>query len=207
MLGVTVLTPAACLNDRGVHAGLMNRPHTGIPGQADRKLRHEMVSIAILLTPIVVLSGAAISVALEAGRAGISNPARTACRRSCTRGARAPTTNGSRVSPASMPTPLYNLGLAVAMWLGRFGTIVPVLALAGNMALKKAFGGRGRQDADPRTAVRRAADRHGVPGRRADLTCRRSHWGRWSNTWQLFSKQHHDHARLALFDPRWCARR
>ena len=26
------------------------------------------------------------------------------------------------------------------MWLGRFGTIVPVLALAGNMALKKRSG-------------------------------------------------------------------
>ena len=34
-------------------------------------------------------------------------------------------------------TPFYNWMTAIAMWFGRFGTIVPVLAIAGSLAAKK----------------------------------------------------------------------
>lgn len=34
-------------------------------------------------------------------------------------------------------TPWYNALLGIAMWLGRFFVIVPVLAIAGNLAAKK----------------------------------------------------------------------
>src|SRR5207244_11924423 len=55
-------------------AGLMIGRTPEYLGKRIESYDMKMVSIAILLTPIVVLSGAAISVALEAGRAGISNP-------------------------------------------------------------------------------------------------------------------------------------
>jgi potassium-transporting ATPase potassium-binding subunit len=97
----------------------------------------KMVSIAILLTPIVVLSGAALSVALEAGRAGISNPGPHGLSQILYAWGSSTNNNGSAFAGLSANTRFYNLGLAVAMWLGRFGTIIPVLALAGNMALKK----------------------------------------------------------------------
>jgi len=45
--------------------------------------------------------------------------------------------NGSAFAGLSANTPFYNLLLAVAMWFGRFGVIVPVLAIAGALAAKK----------------------------------------------------------------------
>ncbi|MGC6751699.1 potassium-transporting ATPase subunit KdpA, partial [Escherichia coli] len=44
----------------------------------------------------------------------------------------------------SANTPFYNAMLGIAMWLGRFFVIVPVLAIAGSLAAKKhAAGGVG----------------------------------------------------------------
>ena len=45
--------------------------------------------------------------------------------------------NGSAFAGLSANTPFYNVLLALAMWMGRFGVIVPVLALAGSLAAKK----------------------------------------------------------------------
>lgn len=45
--------------------------------------------------------------------------------------------NGSAFAGLSANTPFYNVLLAVAMWFGRFGVIVPVLAIAGSLAAKK----------------------------------------------------------------------
>ena len=45
--------------------------------------------------------------------------------------------NGSAFAGLSANTPFYNVMLGIAMWFGRFGVIVPVLALAGSLAGKK----------------------------------------------------------------------
>ena len=45
--------------------------------------------------------------------------------------------NGSAFAGLSANTPFYNTLLGMAMWLGRFGVIVPVLAMAGALASKK----------------------------------------------------------------------
>ncbi len=45
--------------------------------------------------------------------------------------------NGSAFAGLNANTPFWNLSLAAAMLLGRFGMIVPVLAIAGSMAGKK----------------------------------------------------------------------
>ncbi len=121
-------------------AGLMIGRTPEYLGKRIESYDMKMVSIAILLTPIVVLSGAAISVALEAGRAGISNPGPHGLSQILYAWGSSTNNNGSAFAGLNANTRFYNLGLAVAMWLGRFGTIVPVLALAGNMALKKRSG-------------------------------------------------------------------
>ena len=51
--------------------------------------------------------------------------------------------NGSAFAGLNADTPWYNTLLACAMLLGRFFMIVPVLALAGNMAQKKRAAGGG----------------------------------------------------------------
>ncbi|MDM0078406.1 potassium-transporting ATPase subunit KdpA [Variovorax sp. J2P1-59] len=100
---------------------------------------HEMklTSIAILVTPILVLAGTAVAVVADAGRAGIANPGAHGFSEILYAFTSAANNNGSAFAGLSANTPFYNAWLAIAMWLGRFGVIVPVLAIAGALAAKK----------------------------------------------------------------------
>ncbi len=100
---------------------------------------HEMklVAIAILVTPLLVLLGTAVAVMSEAGRAGLSNPGAHGFSQVLYALSSAANNNGSAFAGLSANTPFYNVLLAVTMWLGRFGVIVPVLAMAGSLAAKK----------------------------------------------------------------------
>ncbi len=100
---------------------------------------HEMklTSIAILVTPIVVLVGTAIAVLASAGKAGIANPGAHGFSEILYALSSAGNNNGSAFAGLSANTPFYNTLLAFVMWFGRFGMIVPVLAIAGSLAAKK----------------------------------------------------------------------
>ncbi|MBU0829417.1 MAG: potassium-transporting ATPase subunit KdpA [Gammaproteobacteria bacterium] len=100
---------------------------------------HEMklVAIAILVTPLLVLLGTAVAVMSEAGRASLSNPGAHGFSQVLYALSSAANNNGSAFAGLSANTPFYNVLLAAAMWLGRFGVIVPVLAMAGSLAAKK----------------------------------------------------------------------
>jgi K+-transporting ATPase ATPase A chain len=97
----------------------------------------KMTSIAILVTPLLVLAGTAIAVMTDAGRAGIANPGAHGYSEILYAFTSAANNNGSAFGGLSANTPFYNVMLAIAMWFGRFGVIVPVLAIAGSMAAKK----------------------------------------------------------------------
>ncbi|MBT9513577.1 MAG: potassium-transporting ATPase subunit KdpA [Acidovorax sp.] len=97
----------------------------------------KLTSAAILVTPILVLVGTAIAVATEAGRAGIANPGAHGFSEILYALTSAANNNGSAFAGLSANTPFYNVLLGLAMWLGRFGVIVPVLAIAGSLAAKK----------------------------------------------------------------------
>lgn len=97
----------------------------------------KMVSLAILVTPLLVLGGTALAVLSEAGRAGIANPGPHGFSEILYALSSAANNNGSAFAGLSANTPFYNVLLAVAMWFGRFGVIVPVLAIAGALAAKK----------------------------------------------------------------------
>lgn len=97
----------------------------------------KMVSLAILVTPLLVLAGTAVAVSLDPGRAGVGNPGPHGFSEILYALTSAANNNGSAMGGLSANTPFYNLLLAVAMWFGRFGVIVPVLALAGSLAAKK----------------------------------------------------------------------
>ena len=100
---------------------------------------HEMklASIVILVTPIVVLAGTAIAVLANAGKAGVANPGAHGFSEILYALTSAGNNNGSAFAGLSANTPFYNTLLGIAMWLGRFGVIVPVLAIAGALAAKK----------------------------------------------------------------------
>ena len=100
---------------------------------------HEMklTSIAILVTPTLVLAGTALAVMAGTGKAGIANPGAHGFSEILYALTSAGNNNGSAFAGLSANTPFYNTLLGLVMWLGRFGVIVPVLAIAGALAAKK----------------------------------------------------------------------
>ena len=116
-----------------------------------------------------MLVGTAIAVIADAGKAGIANPGAHGFSEILYAFSSAGNNNGSAFAGLSANTPFYNTMLAIAMWFGRFGVIVPVLAIAGSLAAKKRLPVTAGTHADARPAVRRAADRHRAAGRPAEL--------------------------------------
>lgn len=97
----------------------------------------KMVSIAILLPPAVVLVGTALGVLLPAALPSVSNPGPHGFTEVLYAFSSAANNNGSAFAGLNANTPFYNWALAFAMLVGRYGTILPVLALAGSLARKK----------------------------------------------------------------------
>jgi len=73
----------------------------------------------------------------EAGLAGIANQGPHGLSEMLYAFASAAGNNGSAFAGLTVNTLFYDLLLAMAMLLGRFGVIIPVLAIAGSMAEKK----------------------------------------------------------------------
>jgi K+-transporting ATPase ATPase A chain len=118
-------------------AGLMIGRTPEYLGKKIEAFDMKMVSLAILVTPILVLAGTALAVSLDVGRMGVANPGAHGFSEILYALTSAANNNGSAFAGLSANTPFYNLLLAVAMWFGRFGVIVPVLALAGSLSAKK----------------------------------------------------------------------
>jgi len=118
-------------------AGLMIGRTPEYLGKKIEAYEMKMTSIAILVTPLLVLAGTAIAVMTDAGKAGIANPGAHGYSEILYAFTSAANNNGSAFGGISANTPFYNIMLAIAMWFGRFGVIVPVLAIAGSMAAKK----------------------------------------------------------------------
>lgn len=97
----------------------------------------KMTALAILVTPTLVLLGTALAIATDAGRAGILNPGAHGFSEVLYAVSSAANNNGSAFAGLSVNTPFYNLLLAFAMFVGRFGVILPVLAIAGSLCVKK----------------------------------------------------------------------
>ena len=118
-------------------AGLMIGRTPEYLGKKIESYEMKMTSIAILVTPVLALAGTALAVATAAGRAGIANPGAHGFSEVLYAFSSAANNNGSAFAGLSANTPFYNTLLGLAMWFGRFGVIVPVLAIAGSLAAKK----------------------------------------------------------------------
>lgn len=118
-------------------AGLMIGRTPEYLGKKIQAYEMKMTSIAILVTPTLVLAGTAIAVMLNAGRAGISNPGPHGFSEILYAFSSAGNNNGSAFAGLSANTPFYNSILAIVMWFGRFAMMIPILATAGSLAEKK----------------------------------------------------------------------
>ncbi|WP_425616000.1 potassium-transporting ATPase subunit KdpA [Anatilimnocola sp. NA78] len=97
----------------------------------------KMASLAILLPCATVLLGTAIALMCEQGRATIFNPATHGYSEVLYAFSSAGNNNGSAFAGLGANTPFYNLALGIAMLIGRFWVMLPVLAIAGSIASKK----------------------------------------------------------------------
>jgi K+-transporting ATPase ATPase A chain len=110
------------------------------PEYVGKKIEGREVKLAVLaiaILPLIILGFTAVSAVLPAGLAGPLNKGPhgfTEILYTFTSGVG---NNGSAFAGLTANTPFYNGLLGVAMWLGRFFVIVPMLAIAGSLAAKK----------------------------------------------------------------------
>ena len=96
----------------------------------------KMTMLAVLCLPLMMLGLAAIAVVTPAGTASIQNAGPHGFSEVLYAFTSAAANNGSAFGGLSGNTRFYNLTLALAMFIGRFFVIVPMLAVAGSLAEK-----------------------------------------------------------------------
>ncbi len=97
----------------------------------------KMAMLAILVLPMSMLGFTALAVVLPAGLAGIENPGPHGFSEILYAYVSATGNNGSAFAGLTAGTMFYDTTLGFAMFIGRFLMIVPMLAVAGNLAMKK----------------------------------------------------------------------
>lgn len=110
------------------------------PEYVGKKIEAREVKLAVLaiaVLPLCILGFTALSAVTEAGLAGPLNKGPHGFSEILYAFTSATGNNGSAFAGLTAGTPWYNGLLGVAMWLGRFFVIVPVLAIAGSLAAKR----------------------------------------------------------------------
>ena len=110
------------------------------PEYVGKKIEAREVKLAVLaiaVLPLAILGLAALSAVMPAGLAGPLNKGPHGFSEILYAFTSAAGNNGSAFAGLTAGTPWYNGLLGVAMWLGRFFVIVPVLAIAGSLAAKR----------------------------------------------------------------------
>ncbi|TCB89785.1 potassium-transporting ATPase subunit KdpA [Enterobacter quasihormaechei] len=97
----------------------------------------KLTALAILVSPALVLLGTALALMTEAGRSGIFNPGIHGFSEVLYAVSSAANNNGSAFAGLSANSPFWNCLLAFCMFVGRFGVIIPVMAIAGALVNKK----------------------------------------------------------------------
>lgn len=110
------------------------------PEYVGKKIEAREVKLAVLaiaVLPLVILGFTTLSSVMEQGLAGPLNKGPHGFSEILYAFTSGVANNGSAFAGLTANTPWYNGLLGVAMWLGRFFIIVPMLAIAGSLAAKK----------------------------------------------------------------------
>ena len=118
-------------------AGLMVGRTPEYLGKRIETREMKLVMFAILIYPALVLGFAGASVMLKTALDSLNNAGPHGLSEILYAYASATANNGSAFAGLNGNTPWFNTTLGIAMLLGRFAYIVPVLALAGSLAAKK----------------------------------------------------------------------
>ncbi len=110
------------------------------PEYVGKKIEGREVKLAVLaiaVLPLIILSFTGIAAVSKAGLAGLANQGPHGFSEMLYAFTSAVGNNGSAFAGLTASTPFYDGMLGVAMWLGRFFVIVPMLAIAGSLAAKR----------------------------------------------------------------------
>ena len=97
----------------------------------------KMAMLFVLVFPMVILIFTAISVVHPLGTAGISNPGPHGLSQVLYAFTSGAGNNGSAFAGLTVNTAWYDTTIGITMLIGRFFMIIPMLAIAGNLAQKK----------------------------------------------------------------------
>ena len=118
-------------------AGLMVGRTPEYLGKKIQAFEVQMAIIAVLAPNLVILLFSAWASVSDAGLAGLNNSGPHGLSEILYAFSSAAGNNGSAFAGLNVNTLFYNLTLGFGMLIGRFGVIIPVMAIAGNMAGKK----------------------------------------------------------------------
>jgi potassium-transporting ATPase potassium-binding subunit len=97
----------------------------------------KMAMLSVLISSLTILVFAAIAVVAKFGTSSISNPGPHGLSQILYAYTSSVGNNGSAFGGLNSNTTWYNASTAIAMLLGRFFVVIPILAIAGNLARKK----------------------------------------------------------------------
>jgi K+-transporting ATPase ATPase A chain len=118
-------------------AGLMVGRTPEYLGKKIESFDVKMAVLAILITSLTILIFSAVGVVTKFGTSSITNPSAHGLSQVLYAYTSAVGNNGSAFAGLNANTLWYNTSLAVAMLLGRFFMVIPILAIAGSLAAKK----------------------------------------------------------------------
>ncbi len=97
----------------------------------------KMAMLSVLISSLTILVFTAIAVVAKFGTSSIANPGPHGFSEILYAFTSSVGNNGSAFGGINAKTPWYNRSTAFAMLLGRFFVVIPILAIAGNLARKK----------------------------------------------------------------------
>ena len=97
----------------------------------------KMAMLAILVLPASILGFTALAAGIPQGLAGLNNTGPHGFSEILYAYTSGTGNNGSAFAGLNANTPFYNLTIGLAMLIGRFGVIVPMMAISGALAAKK----------------------------------------------------------------------
>lgn len=118
-------------------AGLMVGRTPEYLGKKIESFEVQMAMVAVLSPSVVILAFSALAIQTTAGTSSLLSHGPHALSEIVYAFTSAAGNNGSAFAGLNANTAFYNVLLALAMAIGRFGVIVPVMALAGSMVKKK----------------------------------------------------------------------
>jgi len=119
-------------------AGLMVGRTPEYLGKKIESFDVKMAMLSVLISSLTILIFAAVAVVAKFGTSSISNPGPHGLSQILYAYTSSVGNNGSAFGGINANTLWYNTSTAFAMLLGRFFVVIPILAIAGNLAGKKA---------------------------------------------------------------------